>query len=173
MVPITTDEMNGITVPVNPIPVSEIQSVFFRCRNIGIVEVWEDGELKTNFRMVKFSSEMFKLFGAADVVVSRAGASTMTELSSMAKAVIMVPNAKLPGYHQVKNAKAYEKADAVVVVEDSEIVKKPEILLEAIRKLMKSEAKREEMSKNLRAFVKDNAAENLANTIISVAKNQD
>ncbi|MBP5634353.1 UDP-N-acetylglucosamine--N-acetylmuramyl-(pentapeptide) pyrophosphoryl-undecaprenol N-acetylglucosamine transferase [Candidatus Saccharibacteria bacterium] len=136
-------------------------------------EVWEDGELKTNFRMVKFSSEMFKLFGAADVVVSRAGASTMTELSSMAKAVIMVPNAKLPGYHQVKNAKAYEKADAVVVVEDSEIVKKPEILLEAIRKLMKSEAKREEMSKNLRAFVKDNAAENLANTIISVAKNQD
>ena len=136
-------------------------------------EVWEDGELKTNFRMVKFSSEMFKLFGAADVVVSRAGASTMTELSSMAKAVIMVPNAKLPGYHQVKNAKAYEKANAVVVVEDSEIVKKPEILLEAIRKLMKSEAKREEMSKNLRAFVKDNAAENLANTIISVAKNQD
>jgi UDP-N-acetylglucosamine--N-acetylmuramyl-(pentapeptide) pyrophosphoryl-undecaprenol N-acetylglucosamine transferase len=136
-------------------------------------EVWEDGELKTNFRMVKFSSEMYKLFGAADIVVSRAGASTMTELSSMAKAVIMVPNAKLPGYHQVKNAKAYEKANAVVVVEDSEIVKKPEILLEAIRKLMKSEAKREEMSKNLRAFVKDNAAENLANTIISVAKNQD
>lgn len=136
-------------------------------------EVWEDGELKTNFRMVKFSSEMYKLFGAADVVVSRAGASTMTELSSMAKAVIMVPNAKLPGYHQVKNAKAYEKANAVVVVEDSEIVEKPEILLEAIRKLMKSEAKREEMSKNLRAFIKDNAAENLANTVISVAKNQD
>ncbi|MBR5419389.1 UDP-N-acetylglucosamine--N-acetylmuramyl-(pentapeptide) pyrophosphoryl-undecaprenol N-acetylglucosamine transferase [Candidatus Saccharibacteria bacterium] len=136
-------------------------------------EVWDDGELQSNFRMVQFSTEMYKLFGAADVVVSRAGASTMTELSSMAKAVIMVPNAKLPGYHQVKNAKAYEKANAVVVVEDSEIVEKPEILLEAVRKLVKNDAKREEMSKNLRGFVKDNAAEALANTIISVAKNKD
>ncbi|MBP5633520.1 UDP-N-acetylglucosamine--N-acetylmuramyl-(pentapeptide) pyrophosphoryl-undecaprenol N-acetylglucosamine transferase [Candidatus Saccharibacteria bacterium] len=136
-------------------------------------EDWEEGELKTNFRMIKFSSEMYKLFGAADVVVSRAGASTMTELSSMAKAVIMVPNAKLPGFHQVKNAKAYEKAEAVVVVEDGAMVKKPTLLLDAIKTLMRSPKKREEMSQNLRAFVKDDAAERLANTIISVAKNQD
>ena len=133
-------------------------------------EVWEDGKLKTNFRMVKFSSEMFKLFGAADVVVSRAGASTMTELSSMAKTVIMVPNEKLPGFHQVKNARAYEKANAVVVVEDGEMHKNPEKLLNAIRRLMKDDTKRAELSKNLRSFIKDNAAENLANTIISVAK---
>ncbi len=136
-------------------------------------EDWEDGELKTNFRMIKFSSEMWKLFGAADVVVSRAGASTMTELSSMAKAVIMVPNAKLPGFHQVKNAKAYEKANAVMVVEDSEMVKKPTLLLEAVRTLMRSPKKRLDMAVALRSFVKDDAAERLANTIISVAKDQD
>ena len=53
-------------------------------------EKWEDGKLVSNFRMLEFSGEMYKLFGAADLVVSRAGASTMTELSSMAKAVIMV-----------------------------------------------------------------------------------
>ena len=133
-------------------------------------EVWEDGVLTTNFRMIKFSSEMHKLFGAADIVVSRAGASTMTELSSMAKTVIMVPNEKLPGYHQVKNAKAYEKAHAVVVVEDSEMYEKPEKLLNAIRKLMKDPEQCAELAKNLRGFVKDNAAENLANTVISVAK---
>ena len=132
--------------------------------------VWEDGVLTTNFRMIKFSSEMHKLFGAADIVVSRAGASTMTELSSMAKTVIMVPNEKLPGYHQVKNAKAYEKAHAVVVVEDSEMYEKPEKLLNAIRKLMKDPEQCAELAKNLRGFVKDNAAENLANTVISVAK---
>ena len=132
-------------------------------------ETWEDGELQTNFRMVKFSSEMYKLFGAADLVVSRAGASTMTELSSMEKAVIMVPNAKLPGFHQVKNAQAYEKAGAVVVVEDSKMHDKPELLLDAIKQLMRSPKKREEMASNLRAFVKDNAAERLANTVINVA----
>ena len=133
-------------------------------------EVWEDGKLKTNFRMVKFSSEMWKLFGAADIVVSRAGASTMTELSSMAKAVIMVPNEKLPGYHQVKNARAYEKANAALVIEDGEMNQNATKLLSAVKKLLKDATLREELSKNLRSFVKDNAAENLANTIISVAK---
>ena len=136
-------------------------------------EKWDDGKLVSNFRMIKFSSEMHKLFGAADIVVSRAGASTMTELSSMAKTVIMVPNEKLPGYHQVKNARAYEKANAVVVVEDSEIRKNPDKLLDAIKKLAKNKEKREELAKNLRGFVKDDAAENLARTIISVAKNND
>ena len=91
----------------------------------------------------------------------------------MAKAVIMVPNAKLPGFHQVKNAKAYEKANAVLVVEDGEMVKKPELLLEAVKTLMRSPKKRQDMAVTLRSFVKDDAAERLANTIISVAKNQD
>ncbi len=133
-------------------------------------EVWENGKLMTNFRMIKFSSEMWKLFGAADVVVSRAGASTMTELSSMQKTVIMVPNERLPGYHQVKNAQAYEKADAVVAIEDGDMHDHPEKLLAAIKALMKDGKRRETLAKNLRGFIKDNAAENLANIILSVAK---
>ena len=135
-------------------------------------EKWENGKLASNFRMVEFSGEMWKLFGAADIVVSRAGASTMTELSSMAKAVVMVPNEKLPGYHQVKNARAYEKANAAIVVEDNIMHEDPEKLLAAIRKLAKNEELRDELSKNLRSFIKDNAAENLANTVISVARDK-
>lgn len=133
-------------------------------------EVWEEGELKTNFRIIEFSAEMYKLFGAADIVISRAGASTMTELSSMAKAVIMVPNEKLPGYHQVKNAAAYEKANAAVVVPDDKMHEDPELLLKAVRRLINHPEEREEISKNLKKFSKDNAAENLAKTVISVAK---
>ena len=133
-------------------------------------ETWEEGELQTNFRMIEFSAEIYKLFGAADVVVSRAGASSMTELSAMAKAVVMVPNEKLPGYHQVKNAQAYERANAAVVVEDNKMHEDPELLAKAIKKLINDPEKREEVAKNLKKFSKDNAAENLANTIISVAK---
>lgn len=132
-------------------------------------EVWEDGVLKSNFRMVEFSSEMWKLFGAADVVISRAGASTMTELSSMAKTVIMVPNEELPGHHQVKNAKAYEKAGAAVVVSDSKMMKKPELLLDAIVHLLKSERECERLAVNLHSFTKEHAAENLAKIVIGVA----
>ncbi len=131
-------------------------------------EKWEDGTLRSNFRMVEFSSEMWKLFGAADVVISRAGASTMTELSGMAKPVIMVPNEELPGRHQVKNAKAYEKAEAAIVVSDSKMMKKPELLLDAVLHLLRSEKEREKLSKNLHGFTKDNAAESLASMVISV-----
>ncbi len=133
-------------------------------------EKWEDGELKSNFRMIEFSSEMWKLFGAADIVISRAGASTMTELSGMAKPVIMVPNEELPGRHQVKNAKAYEKAEAAIVVSDSKMMKKPELLLDAVTHLLRSERDCDKLSANLHSFTKDNAAESLAETVISVAK---
>ena len=133
-------------------------------------EVWEEGKLKTNFRMVEFSAEMPKIVGAADLVVSRAGASTMTELSSMAKAVIMIPYEKLPGYHQVKNAEAYKKAKAAYVITDGDMYKNPELLLKAIKKLIKSGSERSEMAENIKKFSKDNAAENLAQVVISVAK---
>ena len=132
-------------------------------------EKWEDGKLVSNFRMLEFSGEMYKLFGAADLVVSRAGASTMTELSSMAKAVIMVPNYKLPGYHQVKNAETYAKENAAVIVEDNKIQKDPSLLLKEIKKLLKDKKKREELGANLKTFSKDNAAKNLADIVIDVA----
>lgn len=131
-------------------------------------EVWEDGELKSNFRMFEFSSEMWKLIGAADIVISRAGASTMTELSAMAKPVIMVPNEELPGRHQVKNAKAYEKAEAAIVVSDTKMMKNPELLLDAILHLLRSERECERLAVNLHGFTKDHAAESLANMVISV-----
>lgn len=132
-------------------------------------EKWEEGELKSGFRMLEFSAEMWKLFGAADVVVSRAGASTMTELSSMAKAVIMVPNYKLPGYHQVKNAETYAEEKAALVVGDEEMHQDAQVLLKAIRSLIKNEQKRAQLAENLRKFSKEHAAKNLADIVLDVA----
>lgn len=132
-------------------------------------EVWEKGKLKSNFRMIEFSAEMSKLFGAADLVVSRAGASTMTELAAMQKAVIMVPNHKLPGKHQVKNAEAYAQAKAAIIVEDDRMVDQPGLLLSAIKKLAKNKDIRDEMAAKLRNFTKGDAAERLAKIIISAA----
>lgn len=132
-------------------------------------EIWEKGKLKSNFRMIEFSSEMPKLFGAADIVVSRAGASTMTELAAMKKAVIMVPNHKLPGRHQVKNAEAYAKASAAIVVEDDRMVDQPGLLLNAVKKLAKNKDIREEMAAKLKDFAKDDAAERLAKMVVETA----
>ncbi len=133
-------------------------------------EVWEEGKLKTNFRMLEFSAEMQDLFGAADVVVSRAGASTITELASMGKAVVMVPNHKLPGRHQVKNAELFAKEKAALVIEDAKIVKDPELLLAAVRKLVKDDDLRKTTAKNLKNFARDDAAGRLAEMILGVSK---
>ena len=135
-------------------------------------EKWEEGKLVSNFLLLEFSSEMYKLFGAADIVVSRAGASTITELSSMGKPVIMVPNHKLPGHHQVKNAEAYAKAKAAIIVRDEDITEHPEILLKEVKKLVKDTDKQNELAKNLLAFAKDDAATRIADMIVELAKSR-
>lgn len=129
-------------------------------------EVWEGGKLKTNFRMLEFTAKMSELFGAADVVVSRAGASTIAELANMHKAVVMVPNYKLPGKHQVKNAEAFAKAKAAIVVEDEDMVNQPGLLLKAVRELVRDPEKRKRMAKNLSEFAMSDAAERLAKMVV-------
>ena len=81
----------------------------------------------------------------------------------------MVPNYKLPGYHQVKNAETYAKENAAVIVEDDKMQKDPTLLLKEIKKLLKDKKKREELGANLKTFSKDNAAKNLADIVIDVA----
>ena len=132
-------------------------------------EDWEGGKLKSDFRMWEFTMEMADLMKAADVVVSRAGATTIAELAVMKKAVILVPNARLPGKHQAKNAEKLVENNAVEAIGDEEMSKKPEILLEAVRSLMRSEKKREVLAGNLAKFAKGDAATELAKMVVREA----
>ncbi len=132
-------------------------------------ENWYKGVLQSNFRMIEFSGEMWKLFGAADIVISRAGASTMAELASMKKATVVVPNYRLPGYHQVKNAQTYAEAEAAIVIDDEAMINDPTILRDEVLGLVKNEKKREKLAENLReGFSKENAAKNIAESIIRI-----
>lgn len=133
-------------------------------------EIWEDAKLKSNFRMWEFNSTMDELMGAADLVVSRAGATTIAELAALSKAVILVPFEKLPGGHQVKNAEKLEAEGAAVVIRDEKMVKKPEILLEEIKTLIKSPKKREALAKELSSMAKIDAARRLAEILVEVSK---
>lgn len=135
-------------------------------------EEWEEADLKSNFRMWEFNSAMHELMGAADVVVSRAGATTIAELSALEKAVILIPFEKLPGGHQVKNAEKLAKDGAAVSLLDSKMTKKPTLLLEEIKKLIKDGKNREELAKKLHSEAKQDAAEKLAEILIRVAGNE-
>lgn len=133
-------------------------------------ENWDKASLESNFRMWEFNTTMDELMGAADIVVSRAGATTITEIGALKKATILVPFAPLPGGHQVKNAERLEKLGAVSVVSDEKMVSKPEILFDEIRTLVRSPRKRANMAEILHKEVRPDAAKVLADIILELAE---
>jgi UDP-N-acetylglucosamine--N-acetylmuramyl-(pentapeptide) pyrophosphoryl-undecaprenol N-acetylglucosamine transferase len=132
-------------------------------------EVWQEGEMQSDFRLFEFRTDMDKLMMAATVVVSRAGATTIAEMAAMGKACVLVPYGVLPGGHQSKNAAALVAEGAAEMVEDEEMVKRPERLLELVRGLVRNEKKRKLQEENLYKLARHAAAKDLAEAIIRVA----
>ena len=130
-------------------------------------ENWEKASLESNFRMWEFNTTMNELMGAADVVVSRAGATTIAEMASLKKATILVPFERLPGGHQVKNAERLEQAKAALVIKDADMMADPDKLLEEIRHLVKSPRLRADMADCLAEEARSDAAKRLAEIILS------
>ena len=132
-------------------------------------ENWEDASLESNFRMWEFNTTMDELMGAADVVVSRAGATTIAEMAGLKKVTILVPFERLPGGHQVKNAERLSEAGAASIVLDSEMMKNPNTLLEEIRRLVKNPRLRADMADKLHDEARADAAKRLAEIILEAA----
>lgn len=132
-------------------------------------EDWEEASLESNFRMWEFNTTMDELMGAADVVVSRAGATTIAELARLKKAVILVPFERLPGGHQLKNAERLQSANAVVMLKDSDMMADHKKLLDEIRHLVKSPRQRADMADRLSKEARSDAAKRLADIILEEA----
>lgn len=115
--------------------------------------------------------DMASFLGAADVVVARAGATTLLELAALAKPVILVPNAKLTGGHQLKNAKVYTDKQAVVLL-DEDTFDEPgsTSLVDSITKVLGSEKIKTELSKNIYALARPNAAKQMAEMVLKAGK---
>ena len=109
------------------------------------------------------------LLGAADVVVSRAGATTLLELAALAKPSIIIPNEYLTGGHQVKNAAVYAQAKAVAVLEDKQLEETPLSLVDAINATLLNKQTMKRLSANIHDFAKPNAAKDMARLIVEAA----
>ena len=132
-------------------------------------ENWDHAKLESDFRMWEFNTTMNELMGAADVVVSRAGATTIAELASLKKSVILVPFEKLPGSHQVRNAERLAELDAAIVLKDADMMKTPTKLLDEIRHLVRSPKLRTDLAERLHEEARSDAARRLADLILSEA----
>ncbi len=102
--------------------------------------------------------EMVNALAAADLVVARAGASTLGELPALGRASILVPY-PYAGRHQVDNANYLARHGAALVIDDAELEEK---LLPTISRLLEDDQKRAEMGRRARALAQPQAAERIA-----------
>ncbi|AHM59494.1 UDP-N-acetylglucosamine-N-acetylmuramyl- (pentapeptide) pyrophosphoryl-undecaprenol N- acetylglucosamine transferase [Flammeovirgaceae bacterium 311] len=116
-------------------------------------------------KIMPFIKEMPLAYGAADVVVSRAGALSISELCLAAKPAVLVPSPNVAEDHQTKNALNLVKANAAVLVRDAQA--QEELVRETLA-LLHDEDRKKELSRQIARLGKPNAAENIANEIISL-----
>jgi UDP-N-acetylglucosamine--N-acetylmuramyl-(pentapeptide) pyrophosphoryl-undecaprenol N-acetylglucosamine transferase len=127
-----------------------------------------------NFQLHAFiTKDMASLLGAADVVIARAGATTILELAALAKPTILIPNAKLTGGHQLKNAEVYQKADAAIIIDEDKMVDNPQILVSTVQDILSNTVRTNEMSRIFALFARPNAASDVADMIISCSVSKD
>ena len=112
-------------------------------------------ELK-GIRHFDFISRMDLAFAAADVVISRSGASTVSEVCAMGKATVFVPSPNVAEDHQTHNAMALVRKDAAMIVKDSEA---PEKLLTTALELVHDPSRIATLEKNALAMALTDAAQ--------------
>ena len=131
----------------------------------------EVGEDTPRMRLVAFiTSDMAKCIGAADVVVARAGATSLLELAAVSAPTILVPNARLTGGHQVKNAKVYTDAGAVQVADEVAFEQDSRLLSSQIISLLEDDKERDNLRAAIHTFSKPHAASDMATIIEKAAK---
>ncbi len=113
-----------------------------------------------------FIDRMDLAYAAADVVVARAGAGTVSELCLVGKPVIFVPSPNVAEDHQTKNAQALAAKDAALIVADSKAVDE---VMPTVGELLRSPARREQLARNISALGIADSADRVADQIIQIS----
>ena len=110
--------------------------------------------------------DMPRVMAAADLILCRAGASTLSELAYMGKPVILVPSPNVTNNHQEKNARVLEKAGGAKVFLEGEF--DAQSLLDTVRELLGDEDKLTEMSEAMRSLAVPGATDRICDIILSL-----
>ena len=125
---------------------------------------------KERVRVKGYVSDLYNYSGAADVIITRAGATTLAEFAVQGKACIVVPNPQLTGGHQTKNAHYLAEQGAVEVVEEDTLKSNPGQLKEAVTTLLKDKDKQDALGERLTKFAHPAAAKELAMVLLEQAE---
>lgn len=117
-------------------------------------------------KVVDFIEGMADAYAAADVVVCRAGATSLAELSALGIPAILVPYPHATADHQTENAQALARAGGAIVIRDDELDART--LVDACRPLFTDPAELVRMGSASRAFGRPDAADNLARLVVNL-----
>ena len=134
--------------------------------NAGINEQLKGRDLPM-IKVLDFISDMGAAYKAADLVISRAGASSISEFCLLGTPVILVPSPNVAEDHQTKNAMALVDKDAALYVKDADA---PEHVISLALKTVQDEAKLRSLSENILKLALPNSADIIADEVIRLAK---
>ncbi len=120
------------------------------------------------YRPFDFSSEMQNLYGVADLVIARAGATTIQEVANSKKPAILIP-AKLSD--QVKNAKIMDELGAAVILDGDEVDQDPASLVASVQFILDDHAFREGLISSLEQLEKRSSADEIVNELVGNFEN--
>lgn len=129
-----------------------------------------DKETKKRIILAEFFSDLYKYTGAADVIITRAGATTIASLAIQKKPIIVIPNPMLSGGHQSKNAQHLEHAKAAIVIKEEDV--KFEIVSSAIKRILTDEVYAKSLSDNLGLLARPSATKEITKLIEKIVKNK-
>lgn len=140
---------------------------------LGVQVLWQCGKLyyeeykkynSEQVRVLAFIDRMELAYAAADVIISRAGASSVSELCVVGKPVIFIPSPNVAEDHQTKNARAIADKQAAILLRESEL---NEQFANTFSKLIADEARQEALSTHIKALAQPNATKDIVNFILN------
>lgn len=158
---------------------NSIQNDLSKIINAGVQLIWQTGRFyfkeveqklagthTSQVHLFEFLKEMDLAYAAADLVISRAGALSISELCLVGKPVVFVPSPNVTEDHQTKNAMALVSKNAAVMVRDDQA---QDQLVERALELLQDAAKQEELKTNISQLGKPDAAITIAKEILKLA----
>ena len=122
---------------------------------------------KEFLKPVEFLTDMKSVYGIADLVISRAGAGTISELCLLGKPSVLVPSPNVAEDHQTKNAMALVDKEAAILVKDDQAISN---LLPIALELVKDKSRLAELSANSLKLAKPNATSDIVNIILELTR---
>lgn len=143
---------------------------------MGIQLIWQCGKFyyeeykkyeSANVKVRAFLDRMDFAYAAADSIISRAGASSVSELALVGKAVIFIPSPNVAEDHQTKNARSIVEKDAALLIKESELSEK---FVQTFKDLLSDKEKQRQLGRNFRTLALPQATKDIVDQIVELMK---